>query len=79
MEQKRPASKTEMDYKRDVMRRAETKADWIDDICPRCRGTGADPDQSGIPRKLPDGTIQVSADCCRQCGGTGRMPKSEDS
>ena len=51
------------------------------DFCPRCRGTGADPDQSGVPRRLPDDLItgerrfQVSADPCRQCRGSGRIPK----
>jgi DnaJ-class molecular chaperone len=49
------------------------------ETCPRCRGTGADPDQSGIPRRLPDDPIsgersfQVSVDPCHQCNGTGRI------
>jgi DnaJ-class molecular chaperone len=57
----------------------ETKV--IEDKCPRCAGTGADPDQSRVPRRVADDPIsgerrfQVSADLCRQCGGTGRMPK----
>jgi hypothetical protein len=51
------------------------------DFCPRCGGIGADPDQSGVPRRLPDDLItgerrfQVSADPCRQCRGNGRIPK----
>jgi len=28
------------------VKQSESKADWIDDKCPRCRGTGTDPDQS---------------------------------
>jgi hypothetical protein len=38
--------------------------------CPRCGGSGVDPEQSEKP--TPSG--QVSADKCRQCGGTGRVP-----
>lgn len=58
-----------------------SKADFIEDKCPRCRGNGADPDQSRVPRHEADDPIsgepsfQVSADPCRQCGGTGRIPK----
>lgn len=58
----------------------ETKADLIGDKCPRCGGTGADRDQSRVPRQVAydpisgERQIQVSADRCPQCGGTGRMP-----
>ncbi len=38
--------------------------------CPRCKGTGVDPVQT--PKPTPDG--RVSADKCRQCGGSGRIP-----
>ena len=38
--------------------------------CPRCGGTGVDPQQS--PKPTPAGV--VSADRCRQCGGSGRIP-----
>jgi len=61
----------------------ETKADWIEDKCPRCDGTGVDRDQSRVPRRVEDDQIsgepriQVSADPCRHCGGTGRMPKAK--
>jgi hypothetical protein len=65
------------------MRRAETKADWIDDKCARCRGSGADPDQSHAMRRLPDDPIsgerrfELGAIRCRQCGGTGRIRKGK--
>jgi DnaJ-class molecular chaperone len=39
--------------------------------CPRCRGTGIDPEQT----KKPSPASQVSADKCRQCGGSGRVPR----
>jgi hypothetical protein len=61
----------------------ETKADFIEDKCPRCGGTGADPDQSRVPRRVADDPIsgepriQVSADRCRHCGGTGRITKGK--
>lgn len=61
----------------------ETKADWIEDKCPRCLGTGADPDQPRQPRPLPDDPIsgerrfEVSAVPCSECRGTGRMPKGK--
>jgi DnaJ-class molecular chaperone len=41
------------------------------DACPRCKGTGVDPDQT----KKPTASGQVSADKCRQCGGSGRVPR----
>ena len=61
----------------------ETKADFIEDKCLRCGGTGADPDQSRVPRRMADDPIsgeprfQISADPCCQCGGSGRMPKGK--
>jgi rRNA maturation protein Nop10 len=59
----------------------ETKADFIEDKCPRCGGTGSDPNQSHAPRRVADDPIsgetqfQFDTNRCRQCGGTGRMPK----
>jgi DnaJ-class molecular chaperone len=40
-------------------------------VCPRCKGTGTDPEQPKPP--TPSG--QVSADKCRHCGGSGRVPR----
>ena len=41
------------------------------ETCPRCNGTGADPEQT----KKPTPSGQVSVDKCRQCGGGGRVPR----
>jgi DnaJ-class molecular chaperone len=52
------------------------------ETCPRCRGSGADPDQPAIPNRLPDDPVsgergfQASADLCRRCGGSGRVLKN---
>jgi DnaJ-class molecular chaperone len=60
------------------------KSDLIEDVCPRCQGTGADPEQPSSPRQLPDdpklpgeAVFQVSADPCRACGGSGRIQKAK--
>jgi hypothetical protein len=61
----------------------DTKADWMEDTCPRCLGSRADPDQSGSVRRLPDdptsGERQFALGVvpCRQCNGTGRVSKGK--
>ncbi len=59
------------------------KSELIEDTCPRCKGTGIDPEQPSSPRRLPDdpkapgeAVFQISADPCRQCGGTRRVPRA---
>lgn len=63
---------------------SQTKADLIEDKCPRCGGTRFDPGQPPIPlRPLPDNPIsgeqqfEIGAVRCRQCNGTGRIPKGK--
>jgi hypothetical protein len=60
------------------------KSKLIEDKCPRCSGTGADPIQPAAPRRLPDdpklpgeAVFQASADPCRACGGSGRIQKGK--
>ncbi len=60
------------------------KSKLIEDICPRCKGTGADPEQPRSPRRLPndpklpgESRFQASADPCRACGGSGRIQKGK--
>ena len=61
-----------------MRRRRESKADWLDNVCPRCGGTGADPDPhvrqwQPLPDDLVAGERSFKLDVrCRQCGGSGR-------
>lgn len=50
----------------------DAKADWIDDKCPRCNGTGVSAEKALTP---PDNAV-VSATPCPACGGMGRKRKS---
>jgi DnaJ-class molecular chaperone len=50
----------------------ETKADYITDACPTCRGTGAIPTMAPV---RPGEPLIVSAPNCPTCGGTGRTHK----
>jgi hypothetical protein len=60
------------------MKLTEAKADSVDNKCPRCRGTGADPEQPRVPLPLApvlgERQFQVGANRCHQCGGSGRIP-----
>jgi DnaJ-class molecular chaperone len=39
----------------------------VNDLCPRCGGTGADPEQRAPEQR---------ADKCCQCGGSGKRPRA---
>lgn len=61
----------------------ESKADWMPDTCPRCRGSRADPDQSNSVQRLSEDPaspgeprFQLGVVPCRLCGGEGRIPRS---
>jgi len=54
------------------MTRDESKSDWIDEICPDCRGTGA---EAKLHPVNPGHDKTVSAPPCPACGGTGRKRK----
>ena len=55
------------------MSKSESKADYIDDLCPLCSGTGHKMEIHPYdPRKpLP----QISPEKCPACDGTGRKKK----
>jgi hypothetical protein len=50
-----------------TVKQSDSKADWIDDKCPRCQGTGADPDQSVLSVSV-DPTLYLSFASRREAG-----------
>ena len=55
------------------MKQKESKADWIDNNCPTCGGTGSLPQTVEEAREAIKRGI-VSAPRCPRCHGTGRLP-----
>lgn len=50
----------------------ESKADWIEDKCPACNGTGFDT----VVKPVRLGDKKISPPPCASCGGTGRKKKA---
>jgi len=55
------------------MRQKKSKADYIENLCPTCRGSGSLPQ---TPEQFREAFQRgfVSAPKCSTCGGSGRMP-----